>query len=188
MANYAALLRGVNVGGGRKVPMAEWRTLLEGLGHTDVRTYLNSGNAVFASGAGADPDVLAAGISHALAGHFGFPVDVLVRTAAELQAVIDQCPFPADELEPKQLHVTYFDRPVGPERFGSLDLDAFRPEECRLGERVLYLYAPDGLGRSKLAEALSKPALQKGVVATSRNWNTVRKLAELTGGGGPAAG
>ncbi|EFL38310.1 DUF1697 domain-containing protein [Streptomyces griseoflavus] len=178
---YAALLRGINVGGSRKVPMAELRTLLEGLGHDGVRTHLQSGQAVFASRHG-DEESLAAELAAAVERHFGFPVDVIVRDHAYLKGIVEACPFPAAELEPKQLHVTYFSAPVTPERFTEVDRAAYLPEDFRLGDRALYLYAPDGLGRSKLAEHLSKPRVNKGVVATSRNWNTVRKLAELTEG------
>ncbi|MEU3998629.1 DUF1697 domain-containing protein [Streptomyces fungicidicus] len=178
---YAALLRGINVGGSRKVPMAELRTLLEGLGHEGVRTHLQSGQAVFASGHG-DEESLAAELAAAVERHFGFAVDVIVRDHAYLKGIVEACPFPAAELEPKQLHVTYFSAPVTPERFTEVDRAAYLPEDFRLGDRALYLYAPDGLGRSKLAEHLSKPRVNKGVVATSRNWNTVRKLAELTEG------
>ncbi|AYL38565.1 DUF1697 domain-containing protein [Streptomyces fungicidicus] len=178
---YAALLRGINVGGSRKVPMAELRTLLEGLGHDGVRTHLQSGQAVFASGHG-DEESLAAELAAAVERHFGFAVDVIVRDHAYLKGIVEACPFPAAELEPKQLHVTYFSAPVTPERFTEVDRAAYLPEDFRLGDRALYLYAPDGLGRSKLAEHLSKPRVNKGVVATSRNWNTVRKLAELTEG------
>ncbi|MFF1700956.1 DUF1697 domain-containing protein [Streptomyces sp. NPDC058252] len=177
---YAALLRGINVGGAKKVPMAELRTLMEGLGYGDVRTYLQSGNAVFSADHG-DEDSLAAELAGAIEKHFGFTVGVLVRDHAYLTAVREACPFPAAELEGKQLHTTYFSGPVDAERFASVDPAAFLPEEFRLGDRVLYLYAPDGLGRSKLAEALSRPRLLKGVTATSRNWNTVVKLEELTG-------
>ena len=178
---YAALLRGINVGGSRKVPMAELRTLLEGLGHDGVRTHLQSGQAVFASGHG-DEESLAAELAAAVERHFGFAVDVIVRDHAYLKGIVEACPFPAAELEPKQLHVTYFSAPVTPERFTEVDRAAYLPEDFRLGDRALYLYAPDGLGRSKLAEHLAKPRVNKGVVATSRNWNTVRKLAELTEG------
>ncbi|MFD4564418.1 DUF1697 domain-containing protein [Streptomyces sp. NPDC058251] len=177
---YAALLRGINVGGAKKVPMAELRTLMEGLGYGDVRTYLQSGNAVFSADHG-DEDSLAAELAGAIEKHFGFTVGVLVRDHAYLTAVREACPFPAAELEGKQLHATYFSGPVDAERFASVDPAAFLPEDFRLGDRVLYLYAPDGLGRSKLAEALSRPRLLKGVTATSRNWNTVVKLEELTG-------
>ncbi|WP_327318551.1 DUF1697 domain-containing protein [Streptomyces sp. NBC_01235] len=176
---YAALLRGINVGGSKKVPMAELRTLLEGLDLDDVRTYLQSGQAVFSSTHG-DEESLAAEIGAAIEKHLGFGVDVIVRDHAFLKAVADACPFPAAELEAKQLHVTYFSAPVDEERYAGIDRDAHLPEEFRLGDRVLYLYAPDGLGRSKLAEQLSKPRLNKGLIATTRNWNTVVKLVEMT--------
>ncbi|MET7442809.1 DUF1697 domain-containing protein [Streptomyces sp. NPDC004082] len=179
MTMYAALLRGINVGGSKKVPMAELRTLMQRLGYTEVATYLQSGNAVFGSDHG-DERSLATELEGAVEEHFGFPVGVLVRDHAYLAAVREACPFPAAELEGKQLHVTYFSEPVGAERFAAVDPGAFLPEEFRLGDRALYLYAPDGLGRSKLADALSKPRLLKGLTATTRNWNTVVKLEELT--------
>ncbi|MEU5896871.1 MULTISPECIES: DUF1697 domain-containing protein [Streptomyces] len=176
---YAALLRGINVSGHKRVPMAELRTLVEGLGHGGVRTHLQSGNAVFTAER-TDEETLAAGLRAAIEEHFGFTVDVLVRDHAYLKAVVDACPFPAADLEPKQLHVTYFSGPVDPSRFSSVDEPAYLPEEFRLGDRVLYLYAPDGLGRSKLADVLARPRLTKGLVATSRNWNTVTRLEEMT--------
>lgn len=177
---YAALLRGINVGGARKVPMADLRGLVEGLGHDGVRTYLQSGQAVFTSHRG-DDDGLAEELARAVEERFGFAVDVIVRDHAYLKAVAEACPFPAAELEAKQLHVTYLSAPVAPERFAEIDREAFLPEEFRLGDRALYLYAPEGLGRSKLAEALSRPRLTKGLTATTRNWNTVVKLVEMTG-------
>jgi uncharacterized protein (DUF1697 family) len=177
---YAALLRGINVGGSRKVPMADLRTLMEDLGHGGVRSYLQSGQAVFTADHG-DEESLAAELAGAIEKRFGFAVDVIVRDHAYLRAIAEDCPFPAAELEAKQLHVTYFSAPVTADRFVELDPAAYLPEEFRLGDRALYLYAPDGLGRSKLAEQLSKPRLNKGVIATSRNWNTVVKLVEMTG-------
>ncbi|MEU1403647.1 DUF1697 domain-containing protein [Streptomyces sp. NPDC005728] len=179
MTTYAALLRGINVGGSKKLPMADLRTLMTGLGHDGVRTHLQSGQAVFTTDRG-DEQSLAAELARAIEAHFGFPVDVIVRDHAYLRAVAEACPFPAAELEARQLHITYFSAPVTPERFAEIDPAAHLPEEFRLGDRCLYLYAPDGLGRSKLAEVLSRPRITKGVIATSRNWNTVLKLVELT--------
>lgn len=175
---YAALLRAINVGG-RKLPMADLRGLLEDLGHDRVQTYLQSGQAVFAADHG-DEESLAAEISRASRERFGFAVDVIVRDHAYLKAVADACPFPAADLEGRQLHATYFSAPVDAARYADIDAAAHHPEEFRLGDRVLYLYAPDGLGRSKLAEALSRPRRTRDVIATSRNWNTVRRLVELT--------
>ncbi|MCX5062191.1 MULTISPECIES: DUF1697 domain-containing protein [unclassified Streptomyces] len=176
---YAALLRGINVGGRKKLAMAELRQLMEGLGHDGVRTHLQSGQAVFATGRG-DEESLAAELAQAIEKQFGFRVDVIVRDHAYLTAVAEACPFPAAELEAKQLHVTYFSESVDAQRFAEIDREAYLPEEFRLGDRELYLYAPEGLGRSKLAEHLAKPRINKGVIATTRNWNTVVKLVELT--------
>ncbi|MBJ7904210.1 DUF1697 domain-containing protein [Streptomyces sp. DSM 110735] len=176
---YAALLRGINVGGARKVPMADLRTLLTALGYDGVRTHLQSGQAVFSTET-REETTLEAELSKTIREHFGFSVDVIVRDHAYLSAVADACPFPADQLAPKQLHLTYFSEPVSSDRFAGIDQTAYLPEDFRLGDRCLYLYAPDGLGRSKLAEVLSRPRVTKGLIATSRNWNTVRKLVELT--------
>ncbi|MEV7124536.1 DUF1697 domain-containing protein [Streptomyces sp. NPDC093260] len=179
MTTYAALLRGINVGGNKKVPMAELRALLEESGLGAVRTYLQSGQAVFTSEHG-DEEALAAELTAAIERRFGFPAGVIVRGHDYLRAVAEACPFPAADLQPKQLHVTYFSVPVDAARFAGIDQPAFLPEEFRLGDRVLYLYAPDGLGRSKLAEQLSRPRLTKDLTATSRNWNTVLRLVEMT--------
>lgn len=176
---YAALLRGINVGGSKKVPMAALRTLLTELGHGEVRTYLQSGNVAFTS-APDDEEALAGRLGRAIEEHFGFRVDVLVRDHHYLKAVADACPFPAASLEGKQLHVTYLSEPVPASRLDSVEAASFAPEEFRIGDRALYLHTPEGLGRSKLAEALAKPAVTKGLIATTRNWNTVTKLVELT--------
>ncbi|WP_372405007.1 DUF1697 domain-containing protein [Streptomyces luteireticuli] len=176
---YAALLRGINVSGKKKVPMAELRELLSGLGHGAVRTHLNSGNAVFSSDSD-DEDALAAGLEAAIERHFGFPVACLVRSGPYLRAVLDACPFPAEDLAGKQLHAVFLSRPVTSERFASVGPTEYLPEEFRLGDRVLYLHTPLGLGVSRLAPALLRPALLQGVEATSRNWNTVKSLVELT--------
>ncbi|MFJ6251573.1 MULTISPECIES: DUF1697 domain-containing protein [unclassified Streptomyces] len=177
---YAALLRGINVGGHRKVPMAELRSLLEGLGHGAVRTHLQSGNAVFTTDTGASEDELTTALEAAIEDRFGFRVDCLVRNGAYLAAVADACPFPTAGIEGRQLHALYFSGPPDAGRFAAIDQEAHRPEAFALGDRVLYLYVPDGLGRSGLGEAVSRPALSKGLVVTARNWNTVLKLVELT--------
>ncbi|MEV7521087.1 DUF1697 domain-containing protein [Streptomyces sp. NPDC091371] len=177
---YAALLRGINVGGKKKVPMAELRSVLEGLGHGDVQTYLQSGNAVFSS-AEKDPAALARELEKAIEARFGFPVACLVVDGEYLRAVAEACPFPTAQLEGKQLHATFLSEQPGADRFAAIDQAAYLPEEYRLGDRVIYLYAPNGLGRSELGAALHKPSLLKGIDATTRNWNTVAKLVELTG-------
>jgi len=175
---YAALLAAVNVGK-RKVPMAQLRELLTGLGYADVKTYLASGNAVFT--ADEDPGEASARIEAGLEREFGFSVPCLVRDGDYLASVIQACPFPAEEVAGKHLHAVFYATAVGEERYADIDQAAFKPEEFRLGDRVMYLYLPDGIGRSPLAAALAKPASRlKGITATGRNWNTVKALAAMT--------
>lgn len=160
--------------------MAQLRELLDGLGYTQVQTYLASGNAVFSTQESADD--AAAKITAALEKGFGFAIPTLVRDAAYLEAVIKACPFPADEVEGRFLHAVFHSEQVSEERFSDIDRAAFLPEEFRIGERVMYLHLPGGIGRSALAAALVKPASRlRGVIATGRNWNTVKALAEMTG-------
>ncbi|GIG68915.1 DUF1697 domain-containing protein [Phytomonospora endophytica] len=181
MTTYVALLRGINVGGKKKVPMTRLRELLAELGYTEVRTYLNSGNAVF-TGAEADPAEVAGKLEKAIAGEFGFDVACFVIDGAYLRRIVESCPFPAADLEGRQLHVTFLSAEPSAEKFGEIDTASFTPEEFRLGEKAYYLYAPAGLGVSKLAVELARPKYVKGLTVTSRNWNTVKALLELSAG------
>lgn len=178
---YAALLSAVNVGK-RRIAMEDLRQLLAGLGYADVRTYLASGNAVFtADDADGGEDAIAAKISAALKERYGFEVPCLVRGHAYLKAVLEACPFPADEIPGTQLHALFYSADGAADRYADFDRQAFLPEEFRFGDKVMYLYVPGGMGRSPLAAALSKPAgRMKGIDATGRNWNTVKALLELT--------
>ncbi|SCK42997.1 DUF1697 domain-containing protein [Streptomyces sp. WMMB 322] len=173
MTTYAALLRGINVGGHKKVPMAELRDLMAGLGWSDVRTYLQSGNAVFTTG-DADPGDR---LERAVADRFGFEVRCLVRTAAELRAVADACPYPAAELDPAKLVVLFLEEAPGESHFGSLDGARFAPDTFEHVGSAVYCYFPDGMGRSKLPSALE--SVSPKVVMTGRNWRTVQRLIEL---------
>lgn len=177
---YAALLRGINVGGHRRLPMAEFRTLLEDLGCQNVATYLQSGQAVFTAPTG-DDDALAATISQKLEARYGADIDVIVRDGAYLSAVVGGCPFLVDETASKQLHVAYASFSLDPTRFEQIELDAFAPEQFRLGDRLIYMSLPGGIGRSKLAARLvNQRVIGPDCSVTVRNWNTVMKLAELT--------
>ena len=168
MTTYAALLRGVNVGGHRRVPMGELRALLTSLGLADVQTYLQSGNAVFRSEQ-ADADVLAAQIAEAIRDGLGVDTTVMVRSAAELVDVVDGNPWPERTTEPKLLHVLFLTAaPSSPP-----DVSRFAPEEALFRGRVGYLWYALGAGRSKLVLKLP------GIEATARNWTTVVALREL---------
>ncbi|MDT0302607.1 DUF1697 domain-containing protein [Streptomonospora wellingtoniae] len=175
MGTYAALLRGINVGGRNKVRMADLRALLDGLGYTGTATLLQSGNAVFGA-AEADPRALGTAIEGALADELGVSVAVIVRSAADLRRVVDGIPFPVRD--PAKCAVAFLDSPVDRERLAALDSAAYAPEELVPGDREVYLYFPDGLGRAKLAPLLDRylPA-----PVTVRNWNTTTRLLDLAG-------
>jgi uncharacterized protein (DUF1697 family) len=170
VTRFVVLLRGIDVGRAKRIAMADLRTLLGGLGFTDVRTVLNSGNAVV-TGPDDDPVAHARRIEAAIAGHAGFEVRTVVLTAAELRAIVDAHPFAdvADDGSRMMAHV--LGEP--PDPADAHDPVAADPEHARLVGRVLYQWCPDGL--------LSAPGVgwPDGRLVTTRNWNTVTKLASL---------
>ena len=174
MKRWAALLRGVNIGG-RKLPMADLKALVETLGYQDAQTLLASGNVVFAAdGEGAE---IERALEVALSAH-GFTTDVLVRDSAELAAVIAGNPFPdAAADRPNHLLVTFHRDPVPAELLARL-ADLYEgPERVEARNRELYIDFPEGVGQSKLVPAMAKARFPK--CATARNWNTIGKLAAL---------
>lgn len=175
---WVALLRGVNVGGSRRVAMADLRALLTGLGYTDVTTYVQSGNAVFTAEE-PDGDRVARAVEQRVDAELGLDVTVIVRSREELAAVVAANPYPDLVDAPTTLHVMFLAGPVRQDAFAGIDLASFAPEEVRAGDRVLYLRCPFGLGRSRLVAELTERRL--GVRATMRNWRTVTKLLELAG-------
>jgi uncharacterized protein (DUF1697 family) len=174
---WVALLRGINVGGHRKLPMADLRGLLEGLGYRDVATYIQSGNAVFT--ADADEPAIAEAISSAILDRFDFEVPVVARSADEIAAIAASHPLGEGEPDEAKLHVMFLDEPPTTDRIADLDAASFAPDEATLDGRELYIHYAEGAGRSKLTTDAVERAL--GVAATARNWRTVRKLAEMTG-------
>ena len=187
-ARYAALLRAVNVGGNSKIAMADLRTLLTSLGFDDVSTLLQSGNAVFTAPE-TDPGALAMKIEAALAAELGLTSRVLLRGHAELAAVVAANPFPTAEEEPAKHLVQFLFEPLSAqarETIAAFDATPWAPEEFQLGDGVIYFRFPSGIGRSVLDAAFTKhltASFPKAVrpVMTGRNWNTVRKLVDLTG-------
>ena len=181
-AKYVALLRGVNVAGTNKVKMDELRRLFADLGHTEVGTYLQSGNVVFAA-APADADDragLAAGIEKAIADTLGLTVTVLLRTRPELEKVLAANPYLDRETDPAKLPVTFLAEAPDPERAAALSIPAGETGVFTLIGREVYLHTPDGYGRTKLNNAFLERKL--GVAATTRNWKSVGALHELLGG------
>jgi uncharacterized protein (DUF1697 family) len=173
---YVALLRGVNVGGRGKLPMGDLRKVLQNLGHTDVSTYLQSGNALFTSPRD-DPAELEHEIGEALAHNLGLTTQVMIRTGPDLTTLIDNNPFPDAVAKPTTLFVNFLSRPVDPERVEAIDARPFEPDQFRPGDRAVYLWCPEGAARTKLSNTFWERRL--GVGATARNWNTVAKLRDL---------
>jgi uncharacterized protein (DUF1697 family) len=186
MATHVALLRGINLGGRNKVAMADLRTLVTGLGHTDVSTYIQSGNVLFTSPDDADCAETARVLTEAIAATLGVTSPVVILTRAELAQILADNPFP-DEPDPRRVHAVVLSEPPWPEL--EVKLDAARAKSAKAGGtdevravgRTLYLHTPDGYGRSVLAEALLRvvSSPKSGATGTARNWATMTKLLEL---------
>jgi uncharacterized protein (DUF1697 family) len=168
---YVALLRGINLGGRRRVAMADLRSWLTDLGYADVRTLLQSGNAVFRTAK--RPATVEREVEARLAEGTGFQVDCVIRTTDELRAVVEADPLGSVADNGSRYHVTFLRTAPAEPDFAP---DAFAPELFHLGEREIYFWTPDGTIKSKVLAAFTP---KKGEVATMRNWNTVTKLLAL---------
>ena len=165
MTRYVALLRAVNVGGTGKLPMADVKAMCLDAGFTRVETYIASGNVVFESKGAAK---VKAELEARLAAYAKKPVGVVLRTAAEMAAVLKANPFP--KAEPKFTYAIFLDQ--RPPRDALEHAVGQSDEEMRLGAREIFVHYPSGMGRSKLRI----PATKTG---TARNMNTIAKLAEI---------
>jgi len=175
---HVALLRGINVGGRNRVAMPELRALMAKLGHTDVATYIQSGNAVFTS-TETDTTKLADALEQAIASQLGVSCGVVVVTRDELQQVIEDNPFPKAD-NPKTLHAVFRRAELTADEQAKVAQAAERAQakgctdEAVIVGRTMFLHTPDGLGRSELSAQLSRTAASK--TGTARNWATVHKL------------
>jgi uncharacterized protein (DUF1697 family) len=194
MASHVALLRGINVGGRNKVPMADLREVVASLGHTGVSTYIQSGNVLF-SARDTDTAKLAAALESAIEERFGIWSSVVVLSRDELAQVLAANPYP-DEPNPKMVHVVF----LNAELPGSLldRISAAESAAAAKGSRdtvqvtaptagqppALFLHTPDGFGTSELAQNVFKiiappKKSRPGLAATARNWSTATKLLSL---------
>ena len=171
----AALLRGVNIGPGKRIAMPALREIVGSLGHRDVATYLQSGNVVFTPAKGAGDD-LGRTLEQAIADSTGLEVPVLVRSGEELARVVAANPYPVSD--PTRVVVAFLGEPATPAELGLGDLARYAPDELTAVGSELFVSVPNGQGRSKLMEALTKRRLP--TVVTVRNWRTVVALAEMT--------
>ncbi len=180
MTRYVVLLRGINVGGNKKVSMAELKATLTDLGYGDVRTLINSGNVVLS--ATEKPTALIRALEAAIEAKLGFSVSVLVRTAAEMRAVIEANPLPQYAGDGSKYLVLFLSAPLngteqGAARLAEIDPADYAPEEFAVHGTEVYLWHPDGIRDAKMNKI--KWDRWFGVVSSGRNWNTVVKLADL---------
>jgi uncharacterized protein (DUF1697 family) len=170
-----ALLRGINVGRAKRIAMADLRALVEGLGYTDVRTLLNSGNVVFTA-AGKLATGSAARIEKAIAADLGVASRVFVLDAGELAAAVAGNPLGKIAHDPARFLLAVTAAPADHAKLAPLSKQDWKPDALAVGKRVAYLWCADGILASKLAQAVSR-ALGDG--ATTRNWATMTKLLAL---------
>jgi uncharacterized protein (DUF1697 family) len=175
MQTWIALFRGINVGGRHIVPMKTLVTCLEKNGCCDVKTYIQSGNAVFRSKQ-SDAELLSVQLGKAMAKTFGFEPRVMLLTEAQLAKAAAGNPFPGAASEPKSVHLFFLaEKPEKPD-LAALEALKAEHEAFALKGKVFYLHTPRGFGTSKLAErAMGK----LGVEATARNWRTVTTVLEM---------
>jgi uncharacterized protein (DUF1697 family) len=176
MTAYVALLRGVNVGGARGLPMVALRTLFENAGGRGVETLIQSGNVIFESDENSGAAVVAA-VGAAISREFGFDAPIVLRSARQWRALIDGNPYLQRGVDPKVLHAACLSALPDPARGARLDPHRSAPDEFELRGETIYLNLPNGVARSKLTNAWFDSTL--GVVCTMRNWATVTRLARL---------
>lgn len=175
MTIYIALLRGINVGGHKIIKMADLKQLLETMGLSKVKTYIQSGNVVFESNEEADK--LCQQIEQQINTKFGFPVPVILRTSKEWDQIIDNCPYPVETLlEGESVHLTLLSEIPSQEALNKLQKFQSDVDQYHVQGKEIYLFLRRSFRDSKLPLQLQK----LGVSATIRNWKTTMKLATMT--------
>lgn len=173
MSGWCLLIRGINVGGKNRIPMAKLRDSLTSAGLSNVTSVIQTGNLCFTSDL-PKPELVALATA-VIADEFGFRPALILLTTAELDELMGENPFPDATEDPSRLHAWIFgDRPAAPDLEAVEKLRA-RSERWSLAERAFWLHAPDGIGRSKLAAVVEQ---KLGVKATARNWRTLGKLRQ----------
>lgn len=178
MKTLITLLRGINVGGRNILPMKELIPLLENLGARSVKTYIQSGNAVFQH-EGGDNFELSNKIRATIKENRGFEPQVLLLNLVDMEKAIASNPFPEAESEPKTVHLYFLATEATNPDLKTLENLQQNNEQFQLMGKVFYLYAPNGIGRSKLAAKVERAL---GVAVTARNWRSANKIMALAKG------
>ena len=178
MPTFISLLRGINVSGQKAVKMDRLRRTFAALGFKGVKTYLQSGNVIFGT-AKRSALQLSKTIERRISREFGFPVSVIVRTSEELSKILARNPFLKETgIDHSKLHVTFLSQEPLSATVKKLDAFDAAPDQYRCIDREIYLYCPNGYGRTKLSNNALEKALS--VTATTRNWNTAKTLYEIS--------
>ncbi|MCW5518625.1 DUF1697 domain-containing protein [Aureitalea sp. L0-47] len=177
MYRYIALLRGINVGGHKKLPMAELRELLSSLGFRDVQTYIQSGNVTFRSSSEASAEELQDTFQKAILQKYGWQVPVLVKKPTEIEEFLNNCPFPKEKKE--KSYFTLLFKPPSTENIETTLSYQYPNEEYHITPQCVYFYCSTGYGRAKLSGNFFENKLK--VTVTARNYRTMMKLLELSG-------
>ncbi|MCW2927898.1 MAG: hypothetical protein JWM86_1866 [Thermoleophilia bacterium] len=175
MTTYIALLRGINVGATKRMKMPRLREVLTEAGFEDVATYVQSGNVVLRGAGGVE--AVRQGIGQAIREEWGFDVPVVMRTRAQLQAVLERSPFALGATDPKAYSVTFFETAPPASLVEDIDDELRGDELVELHGRELYTWTPGGLGSSRLMPLLGRRAAK--LDGTNRNWRTITALVEL---------
>jgi uncharacterized protein (DUF1697 family) len=177
VSRFAVFLRAVNLGSHNRVPMPKLREIATAAGFDDVETYLQSGNLVLTAKPKTKATDVERAIRRGISDELGLDIDVIARSRAELAALVKANPF-ADRLDdPKRVHLNILAGKPAADARTAFDPEAFLPEEFAFGNRCVYLWYPNGLGRSKLAAA--PWAKRLGVPGTDRNWRTITAMLEM---------
>ncbi len=180
MAVFVSLLRGINVSGQRKIRMADLAEAYESLGFENVATYLQSGNVVFAANTRSAAEI-ASSLEGQIRSCFGCDVTVLIRTARDLQRVVEGNPYSAEAAkDPRKVHVTFLARRPTRAKVRGIEAPAPGDDVFSPGSQEIYLHCPGGYGRTKLNNAFFERKL--GLSATTRNWRTVEALHQMARG------
>ncbi len=176
---HVALLRGINVGGKNILPMKDLAGMFDAAGCTDVRTYIQSGNVIFETPAGAPAGAqkIAEAVQANIEKRFGFRIPVIVRTSQQLLKTIRDNPFLAAVDDQKALHVYFLANSPNARAIAALDPGRSAPDAFHVRGQEIYLHLPNGMGRTKLTNAYFDSKLS--TTCTARNWATVLKLSEM---------
>jgi uncharacterized protein (DUF1697 family) len=179
MPTYISILRGINVGGQKKIQMEELKVLYERLDFEEVTTFIQSGNVIFKTEHHYQSSVLSEKIEKAIEEKYHFYVPVIIRNKDEIQLILSSNPFLKESsVNREKLHVTFLDKEPASEKIAAIHKYDFPPDRFHIKGKEVYLFCSNGYGNTKLSNNFFEKKLL--VRATTRNWNTVVKLSELT--------